>query len=1119
MKKLLKLSTFIASVAMGALASGNALAQTSCSVDYSTVNSWGSGAQIKVTLTNNNVAKTSWELCWTYSGSETIPNLWDGIVTQTGQNVCVKNAAYNGNLAAGGMTTFGFLVNNPGTKPTAFTLNGVACGGVSSSSSVVSSSSSSSSSVSNNSPARWVLDATNSTFHFVTVKKNTAGTETPENMTFTSLQGTVSSTGQAVLTLPLASISSGVDLRNTRLKEILFESQYLPSIHFSTQLDLSAIEAMAAGSTATQTVSGNLTMHGVVKTVTFDALIVKNSSSVVSFSPKKPIIILSTDFDLNGGIEDLRSLMGLTTIGERVPVYFKMFLTNNNSSNTAAISLPTAPSAPLSVTGTAVTAGASLNWADASSNETGFVVRRKAADGRWRTAAGTAANTVSFLDPLTLTGSYEYKVLSYIDSTPSAATAGPVISFVGQNPSSSSSSVSSTSVSSTSVSSTSRSSSSSSSTSSSGTIVGNPTNGASLWNSRGCVGCHGVDGEKNASGTPALQPLNANRLSYRHSQDTQDRSLRDFIALWMPQGNEGSCTGQCAADLEAYIWTWRKASDGVPDKPSTTFSCPTTGPTYGQRGLRLLTKNEYQRSVRDLVNYQQDLLSLLPDDFAAGYFLNNNSLFVDKTRYTSYLANAERIATDVATRWSNVLGCSPSTTCASTLVNTLGPRIFRRPLTTEEQTAYLAVANGTTGGRTVTDGMQVALTAMLSSPQFLYRSEVGTLTSNGIYKLDAYEIATYMAYTFTGSTPSTSLTSAAANGTLNTVAGIRTQASTLLSSATTPVLMGDFINRWLNTEKIETLTKPAFSNFATLGTAMKSELSKNFSYAMLGTSTTFNDIYNPNYTHINSTLASHYGLSMSGSTDSDGFARVTTSERGGILVSGAFLSRYASTTDANLVTRAVAVRRRMMCQDIPEPPAGVSLDREALAQRDAAFYADPKTTQRMIFDRITAGSTCSNCHGEIINPLGGSMENYDTAGRVRSTDLKGNAIVATGTFFSPYPQLQFMNDPDRVIYSPTITMNGAKDLARIMTEHSLVASQAQTCLATQFLSYSSGIHHIFLVDSDRNTGSARISKNEENAYRCDIANLKNILVSSGPRAMLQEIPALNTVIYRQEWAR
>jgi polyisoprenoid-binding protein YceI/cytochrome c553 len=1124
MKKLLKLSMFFTGVVMGALASSNALAQSNCTVDYRVANSWGSGAQIGITLTNNGPAVTSWELCWTYAGSETIPNLWDGVLTQTGQNVCVKNTTYNGNLATNASTAFGFLVNNPGTAPTNFTMNGLPCGGTGSSSSSSRSSSASSSSVSNT-PARWLVDAANSTFHFVTVKKNTAGTETPENMTFTQLQGTVSSTGAAVLTIPLASISSGVDLRNTRLQQILFESQYLPSIHFSTQLDLSAIEAMAAGSTSVQTVTGNLTLHGLVKSVVFDALVVKNTSNVVSFSPKKPIIITSTDFDLNGGIEDLRVLMSLTTIGERVPVYFKMFLTRDNPTNVAAITLPAAPTAPLSLTGTAVTSGASLNWADSSNNETGFIVRRKAADGRWKTATGTAANAVSFLDPLTITGSYEYKVLSYVDSIPSVATAGPVISFVGVDGSSSSISVSSSSSSSTSVSSTSRSSSSSvstsrsSSSSSAGALVGNAANGQSLWTSRGCIGCHGVDGEKNASGTPALQPLNANRLAYRHSMDTQERSLRDFIAMWMPQGNEGSCTGQCAADLEAYIWTWRKPSDGIPDNPSTAFSCPTTGPTYGQRTLRLLTKNEYQRSIRDLVNYQSDLISLLPDDYVAGYFYNNNSLYIDKTRYTSYISNAERIATDVATRWNGVLGCTPSTSCASTLVNTLGPRIFRRPLTTEEQTAYLAVANGTTGGRSVTDGMQVALTAMLSSPQFLYRSELGELSSGSIYKLTAHELATYMSYTFTGSTPSTTLMSAAANGSLNTVAGIRSQAATLLSSANTNLLLGDFINRWLNTEQIQTLNKPAVSNFSTLGTAMKNELSKNFSYAMLNSSTTFTDIYNPSYTHINSQLASHYGLSMSGSTDADGFARVNTSERGGILMSGAFLSRYASTTDANLVTRAVAVRRRMMCQDIPEPPSGVSLDREALAARDAAFYADPKTTQRMIFDRITAGTTCSNCHGEIINPLGGTMENFDTAGRIRSVDLKGNAIVATGTFYSPYPQLQFMNDPDRVIYSPAITLNGTKDLARIMTEHSLIASQAQTCLATQFMSYSSGIHHIFLVDSKRDVGSKRISKDEENAYRCDIANLKNVLVSSGPRAMLQEIPALNSVIYRQVWAR
>ena len=88
-----------------------------------------------------------------------------------------------------------------------------------------------------------------------------------------------------------------------------------------------------------------------------------------------------------------------------------------------------------------------------------------------------------------------------------------------------------------------------------------------------------------------------------------------------------------------------------------------------------------------------------------------------------------------------------------------------------------------------------------------------------------------------------------------------------------------------------------------------------------------------------------------------------------------------------------------------------------------------------------------------------------------------------------------------------------------MVEQPLVSNQAQTCLATQFMSYSSGINSIFLIDSTRDVGYTRISKAEENAYRCDIADLGNVLSTRGPRAMLEEIPALESVIYRQEWAR
>ena len=1065
--------------------------------------------------------------------------MWDGTFVATGKNVCVRNASYNGNLPTNGTALFGFNVNNPSAQiPTAFTFNGVSCGGNSSASSAVSSVASSSSSrmsssssMSNSSApsaaALWLLDAPKSTFHFVAVKN----TNVAEAFTFTQLQGTVADSGSATLTIPLAGISTGVDIRNTRMQSLLFESGYLPSLHFTTQLDVTALNAMPVGAIQVQAMTGSLTLHAVSRPITFDATIVKHSSTSISVSPRRPIVINSVDFELNAGVEALRAIASLAAIGEKTPVYFKMFLTRDNPTNIAAVVLPNAPATPVGLVGTVsdVLGDATLNWADVSNDETGFLIRRRGGDGRWKTQANLPANSATFVENLLVADTYNYKVISYRNSIPSVPSA-PVALIYSNGASSSSSvasSVSSVGSSNPSMSSSSRSSTSSSvgpissrSSSSIGPIIGDSTRGASLWTTQSCVACHGVDGEKNASGTPAIAPLNPNRSVYRHSQDNRDLILRDFIATWMPQTDPGSCTGQCAADLEAYILTWRRPSDGIPDNPVSNFSCPSTGPSYGQRTLRLLTKSEYQRSVRDLVGYTPDVTSRLSDDFMAGTFANNNTLMVDKTRYTSYISVAERIATDVATRWNAVLACTPAAAgCATTLIDNLGPRIFRRPLTAGERTAYLAVAQGTAAGRTAAQGMEIALAAMLSSPQFLYRSEVGD-ANGAVYKLTGYEMAAYMSYTLTGTTPSATLLAAAGRGDLNTAAGVRLQAATLLNSANAGSVLSDFVNLWLGTEHLEIKEKTGVANFAILANDMKLELGKNFANAMLTPGSTFAGIYNPSRTYVNQRLATLYGLTYNANgADADGFASATTGERGGVLISGAFLSRYASATDANMVTRAVAVRRKMMCQDIPEPPAGVSLDREALAARDKAFFDDPRTTQHMIFDRITSGTSCSNCHAEIINPLGGGMENYDALGRVRAVDLKGNAINAAGTFFSPFPQLQFLNDPDRVIHSPAIQFAGGKDLGRTMTEDPMVSGLARSCLATQFMSYSSGIHSIFLIDSTRDVGYARISKAEENAYRCDISNLTNVLNTSGPRAMLEAIPALDSVMYRQEWAR
>jgi hypothetical protein len=102
-----------------------------CTVDYtiSPQNSSAFGAAI--TIVNGPTAITSWTLTWSFANGQTVASLWNGIETQSGANVTVKNEPYNGSIAAGGtLTGIGFNGTWNGTTnaiPTAFSLNGTAC--------------------------------------------------------------------------------------------------------------------------------------------------------------------------------------------------------------------------------------------------------------------------------------------------------------------------------------------------------------------------------------------------------------------------------------------------------------------------------------------------------------------------------------------------------------------------------------------------------------------------------------------------------------------------------------------------------------------------------------------------------------------------------------------------------------------------------------------------------------------------------------------------------------------------------------------------------------------------------------------------------------------------------
>ena len=102
-----------------------ASAATACSAAYSVQTDWGTGFTAALSVTNTGTtAITGWTVTYSYTGNQTLQSGWDGTWTQSGENVTVVNASWNGSLAAGANTTgigANFNYSGTNTAPTSVT--------------------------------------------------------------------------------------------------------------------------------------------------------------------------------------------------------------------------------------------------------------------------------------------------------------------------------------------------------------------------------------------------------------------------------------------------------------------------------------------------------------------------------------------------------------------------------------------------------------------------------------------------------------------------------------------------------------------------------------------------------------------------------------------------------------------------------------------------------------------------------------------------------------------------------------------------------------------------------------------------------------------------------------
>ncbi|WP_405590257.1 non-reducing end alpha-L-arabinofuranosidase family hydrolase [Streptomyces sp. NBC_01190] len=128
---LITLLSMVLAAAGISFATTSAQAATGCKVDYSITSQWSGGFGASVSVTNLGDTVTSWRVGWTFPSGQTVTQLWNGTYTQSGSQVTVTNASYNGSLATGASTSFGFngAFTTSNSVPSTFTLNDTTCTG------------------------------------------------------------------------------------------------------------------------------------------------------------------------------------------------------------------------------------------------------------------------------------------------------------------------------------------------------------------------------------------------------------------------------------------------------------------------------------------------------------------------------------------------------------------------------------------------------------------------------------------------------------------------------------------------------------------------------------------------------------------------------------------------------------------------------------------------------------------------------------------------------------------------------------------------------------------------------------------------------------------------------
>ena len=166
--------------------------------------------------------------------------------------------------------------------------------------------------------ADWVLNSERSKLSFVSTK----AINVAEVHRISDLSGGITADGSADIMIGLTSVDTGIELRDDRMRDMLFETDRFGLANVSATVDAAKIESLGPGESTEMILEANLSMHGVSRPLQIELVVVRSGESRLVATTAKPVVINAPDFGLGTGVEALREIAGLPSISLAVPVSF-----------------------------------------------------------------------------------------------------------------------------------------------------------------------------------------------------------------------------------------------------------------------------------------------------------------------------------------------------------------------------------------------------------------------------------------------------------------------------------------------------------------------------------------------------------------------------------------------------------------------------------------------------------------------------------------------------------------------------------------------------------------------------------------------------------------------------